>query len=69
MSSNATLSKLNSINIFPKNRLVYLQDAIIRISKIRNQISKKSLSKYILAVEDSTKQKILFICLMSIKNF
>ncbi len=56
--SLATLSKINSINLFNQNKIVYLPDAIININKIKNKASKHIKKyKYILAVGRLTKQK------------
>jgi len=55
--TEATLSKIKSINLFDENKIIYLPDAIINTAKIRKQILEKKKYKYLLAVGRLTKQK------------
>ena len=56
--TQATLTKLSSINLFKSNKIVYLQDPIINIGKnIKRKRWENNKSKYILAVGRLTRQK------------
>tara|TARA_Y100000590_G_scaffold204043_1_gene231439 strand:+ start:89 stop:1237 length:1149 start_codon:yes stop_codon:yes gene_type:complete len=57
--SQALLEKLKNMNLFDKNKLTFLPDAIININEIKSQLfeNKKKEIKYILAVGRLTKQK------------
>ena len=60
MPTQATLTKLISINLFKSSKVVYLQDPIINIAKnIKQNRFEKNKSKYILAVGRLTRQKII----------
>ncbi len=68
--SNATLLKLISLNLFKKDKLFYLQDAILSTRKFNKQ--KKiniDKSKYILAVGRLTKQKNYIYLLKEYEKF
>tara|TARA_Y100001936_G_C16034041_1_gene647392 strand:+ start:476 stop:1618 length:1143 start_codon:yes stop_codon:yes gene_type:complete len=66
----STLEKINSINLFPKNKIVYLQDAIINIDKLKSQSTiNKEVEKYILAVGRLTKQKNFLYLLEEFEQF
>ncbi len=66
----STLEKLNAINLFPKNKIVYLQDAIINISKLKSQMATNNQKeKYILAVGRLTKQKNFLYLLKEFEQF
>ncbi len=66
----STLERVSAINLFPKNKIVYLQDAIINISKLKSQmIINKEKEKYILAVGRLTKQKNFLYLLKEFEQF
>ncbi len=68
--TNSTLEKIRSLNLFPRKKIVYLQDAIININNYKSQITtNKKKEKYILAVGRLTRQKNFLYLLEEFEKF
>ena len=68
--TQATLTKLISINLFKSSKVVYLQDPIINIAKnIKQNRFEKNKSKYILAVGRLTRQKNYYYLIEEFEKF
>ena len=67
--SIALFDKLNKLDLFEKDKLKFLPDAIINLNQIKKQLHKKEKNnKYILAVGRLTKKKIFLIYFKNLIN-
>ena len=66
----ALFDKLNKLDLFEKDKLKFLPDAIINLNQIKKQLHKKEKNnnKYILAVGRLTKQKNFLIYFKNLIN-